>query len=70
MFNKALSFLVYTMANYIITKNKSYFQKIGNYNYCELFQMRLPEIISIDSETTGLEARHSDIFCIQIKKLS
>ena len=54
------------MANYIITKNKSYFQKIGNYNYCELFQMRLPEIISIDSETTGLEARHSDIFCIQI----
>ena len=52
--------------NWIITKNKSYFKKVGEYNFCELSDMILPEIISVDSETTGLHARHCDIFCVQL----
>ena len=28
--------------------------------------MILPEIISVDSETTGLAARHNDMFCLQV----
>lgn len=54
------------MSNYIITKNPDYFKKIGDYNYCNLEDMDLPETIAFDSETTGLEARHHDMFCIQI----
>ena len=54
------------MANYIITKNKEYFEKIGDYNYCTLEDMILPNTIAVDSETTGLEARHEDMFCLQI----
>jgi DNA polymerase I-like protein with 3'-5' exonuclease and polymerase domains len=51
---------------FIITKDLSYFKKIGEYNYCQLADMILPNIIALDSETTGLMARHEDIFCIQI----
>lgn len=51
---------------YIICKDKTKFIGIGEYNYCNLEDMILPEIISIDSETTGLEARKNDIFCIQL----
>lgn len=54
------------MANYIITKNKEYFSKVGNYNYCSLEDMILKETIAVDSETTGLEARKCDMFCLQI----
>lgn len=54
------------MSNYIITKNPEFFEKIGNYNYCNLEDMILPETISIDTETTGLTPRHNDIFCVQI----
>lgn len=54
------------MANFIITKNKKYFEKVGIYNYCDLEDMVLPETISIDTETTGLKARHENIFCVQI----
>ena len=52
--------------NYIICKDKKPFQAIGNYNYCNLEDMILPETISIDTETTGLIPRHCDVFCVQI----
>jgi|SRR6478736_135507 len=52
--------------NYIITKNPDYFRKIGDYNYCLLEEMKLLDTLGIDSETTGLEARHCDMFCLQI----
>ena len=52
--------------NYIITKNKDFFNKIGNYNFCSLEDMILPEKIAVDTETTGLFARNCEIFCIQI----
>jgi DNA polymerase-1 len=54
------------MADYIITKNREYFEKVGDYNYCSLEEILLPEIISIDSETTGLDSRHHDMFCLQV----
>ncbi|MFN9112093.1 MAG: hypothetical protein ACK5XN_18665, partial [Bacteroidota bacterium] len=52
--------------NYIITKNRSYFEKIGEYNYCSLEDMILGDVISFDSETTGLQPRNCDIFCVQL----
>ena len=52
--------------NFIITKNKKHFQQIGNYNYCNLSEIILPEIVAIDSETTGLYARKDDMFCLQL----
>ena len=52
--------------NYIICKDRSQFEKIGSYNYCELEDMILPGTISFDSETTGLTPRNCDIFCVQI----
>lgn len=52
--------------NYIICKDKKPFQAIGQYNYCNLEDMILPETISIDTETTGLIPRHCDVFCVQI----
>jgi DNA polymerase I-like protein with 3'-5' exonuclease and polymerase domains len=54
------------MGNFIITKNKKYFEKIGKYNYCDLTELILPDIIGIDTETSGLQPRHCDIFCVQI----
>lgn len=54
------------MANYIICKDKKPFQEIGDYNYCNLDDMILPDTIAYDSETTGLEARKCEIFCVQI----
>ncbi|HMT01744.1 MAG TPA: hypothetical protein PKD00_00300 [Burkholderiales bacterium] len=39
--------------NYIVTKNKEYFQKIGEYLYCKLEDIVLPDKISFDTETTG-----------------
>lgn len=52
--------------DYIITKNKAFFEKIGEYHYCILEDMILPETIAVDTEDTGLEARKHDMFCIQI----
>ena len=52
--------------NYIITKHPEYFQKIGQYAYCNLEDMVLTDTIAIDTETTGLTARYNDIFCVQI----
>lgn len=54
------------MSNYIITKHPEFFNKIGDYKYCNLEDMILPDMISIDTETTGLTPRHNDIFCVQI----
>ena len=54
------------MANYIITKNPEFFNKIGKYNFCNLEDMILPKKIAFDSETTGLFAKNDDIFCCQI----
>lgn len=54
------------MANYIVTKNKEYFKKIGNYNYCELNELLLNDIIAIDTETSGLHPRNCELFCVQI----
>ena len=51
--------------NYIITKNPEYFS-FGEYNFCRLEDMILSNTIGIDTETTGLEARKHEIFCIQI----
>ncbi len=52
--------------NYIVTKNRPYFNKIGDYNFCALKDLILPDRIALDSETTGLKARFNDMFCIQI----
>lgn len=52
--------------NYIITKNKKFFERIGKYNYCNLEDMKLTGIIAVDTETTALNPRHGDIFSIQI----
>lgn len=59
--------------NYIITRNITFFTKIlsdqilsGQVGFCSLEDMILPEKIAVDSETTGLEARHCNMFCFQI----
>jgi DNA polymerase-1 len=52
--------------NYIVTKHPEFFKKIGKYRYCSLEEMVLPDKIAIDTETTGLHPRNSDIFCVQI----
>ncbi len=54
--------------NYIITKHPEFFNKIGQYNFCNLEDMILHENVQIalDTETTGLFPRHCDIFCVQI----
>lgn len=59
--------------NYIISKRKDYFSLIGEYSFCELEDMVLPNKVSIDTETTGLECYHTDkgfrgadLFAIQI----
>ena len=56
------------MANYIVTRNQPFFEKIGNYNYCSLEQMgtMLTPGIAVDSETTGLSALTDKIFAVQI----
>lgn len=53
--------------NYIVTKNREHFEKIGEYQYCSLQDMVLPKYIAVDTETTGLEPqKDDDLFCIQI----
>lgn len=53
--------------NYIITKDKEFFKKIGDYNFCDIEELaNLPEIIAFDSETTGLFSLVDDMFCCQI----
>ena len=54
------------MANYIITNNKAFFEKIGDYMYCDLEDMVLPQAIAVDTETTGLFAKECRMFAIQI----
>ncbi len=54
--------------NYIVCKKKqeNYFKKIGDYNFCRIEDLILTDVLAVDTETTGLVARHNDIFCIQI----
>lgn len=52
--------------NFIITNNKQKFEKIGNYNYCNLEDVVFPKKIAVDTETTGLTFYNCDMFCIQI----
>lgn len=55
------------MSNYIITKNISFFEKIGKYSYSNLKVLsELPNIISIDLETLGLNALTDAVFSIQL----
>ena len=51
---------------WIITRNKPFFERIGNYNYCNLEDMVLPNKIAIDKETTGLSALKDKVFSVQI----
>ena len=52
--------------NYIITKNEKYFISLGEFNFCNLENMLLTEIIAVDTETTELKSVLGDIFAIQI----
>ena len=52
--------------NYIVTRNKSFFEKIGDYNYYDLEKIKLPDKIAVDTETTGLNVFDSHIFSVQI----
>ena len=52
--------------NYIITRNQQFFKKIGDYNYCSLEDMILPETIALDTETTGFDPFKDSLFSIQI----
>lgn len=52
--------------NYIITKNRKFFERIGHYNYAFLDDMTLPDIIAVDTETTSLSPKDGYIFSIQI----
>jgi DNA polymerase I-like protein with 3'-5' exonuclease and polymerase domains len=55
------------MANYIITKHTEFFDNVGTYNFCSLDELKtLPDVIAVDTETTGLFALEEDLFCIQI----
>lgn len=52
--------------NYIITKTPKFFEKIGQFNFCQLEDMILPEVLAVDTETTELKAIIGNIFAIQI----
>ena len=52
--------------NYIITKTPEFFEKIGQFNFCQLKDMVLPEVLALDLETTELKPILGDIFAIQI----
>lgn len=52
--------------NYIVTKNPDYYKSIGNYNYCLIEDVILPNVLSFDSETDGLSFIDSNMFCFQI----
>lgn len=54
------------MSNFIVTKNKRFFTKIGNYHYCKLEDIILPDTIAVDLETLGLNALTDAVFSIQI----
>ncbi len=54
--------------NYIVTKNPTFFEAIGQYNYCTFEEMgeMLTKGIAVDTETTGLNAQDDKIFAVQI----
>lgn len=51
---------------WIVTKNKPFFEAIGKYNYCSLEDMKLTKRIAYDSETTGLDPKLDNVFCVQL----
>lgn len=51
---------------YIVTKNKSFFEEIGDYNYIDIKDIVLPNVLAVDTETTSLYPRLGDIFAIQV----
>lgn len=53
--------------NYIITRRKNYFERIGDYNFCLLSDLStLPKEIAVDTETEGLKFYKGEMFAIQI----
>ena len=52
--------------NYIVTNNRDFFEKIGDYNYCSLEEMNLPKLIAVDTETTDLIPWYGHMFSVQI----
>lgn len=52
--------------NYIITTRNKYFEKIGQYDYCSLEEMILPNKIAVDTETTALKPHKGELFAVQI----
>jgi DNA polymerase I-like protein with 3'-5' exonuclease and polymerase domains len=52
--------------NYIITNNRDFFEKIGQYNYCRLEDMVLPNLIAVDTETTSTKPHKGHMFALQI----
>lgn len=55
------------MADYIITNNRKFFKKIGDYNYTTLKSLKkLPKIIAFDTETTALKPKDGHMFACQI----
>lgn len=52
--------------DYIITNNQDFFKKIGDYNYCKLKDLDLPDIVAVDTETTSLIPWYGHMFSVQI----
>jgi DNA polymerase I len=59
--------------DFIITKRKDYFGLIGEYDFCTIDDIQLPNVVAVDTETTGLECYHTDkgfrgdeLFAIQL----
>lgn len=52
--------------NYIITNRNKYFEKIGQYEYCSLEEMILPNKLACDTETTALKPYKGELFAVQI----
>ena len=55
--------------NYIVTKNPHFFKQIGDYSYCSLEDLKLTPTVAVDSETTGLDWKIDEMFCLQIVKI-
>jgi ribonuclease D len=52
--------------NYIVTKNPHFFKQIGDYSYCSLEDLKLTPTVAVDSETTGLDWKIDEMFCLQV----
>lgn len=54
--------------NYIVSRNRDFFSKIGDYNYCTIGEMaeKLTAGLAVDTETTGLNCRVDKMFAMQL----